>query len=322
MHTVVVLALQGAIPFDLAIPFQVFGDAATAIGEPLYQVSLAARRRGPLTTSEGFSIIVPRGLSALAPADTIVVIGSEPPGAGTDDDVLSALRRAKRRGVRLLSICTGAFVLAEAGLLDGRKATTHWRYCEDFGRRYPRVSLDRAVLFVEEGELMTSAGAAAGIDLCLHVVARDYGADVANRAARRTVSAPHRSGGQAQFIETPLPTVPERGLDACRQWALEHLAERITLSRLARQAVMSPRTFLRHFKAETGTTPQQWLIEQRVSLARRLLEQTDLPIDEVARRSGFGSAQTLRLHFRKVLKLSPTVYRGGFRHRIFSTQKH
>jgi transcriptional regulator GlxA family with amidase domain len=312
MHRVAVLGLEGVIPFDLGIPFQVFGDARDADERPLYDVSFAARRRGLVRTSAGFSIAAPFGLSRLDWAQTVVVVGSDPPQAGVDRQVRAALRSAQRRGARLASICTGAFVLAECGLLDDRRATTHWRYCDDFHERYPQVKLDPAVLFIEEGELLTSAGAAAGIDLCLHVVSVDYGLEVANRVARRTVSAPHRSGGQAQFIETPMPSPRLQSLESTRGWALEHLHEPISLDDLARRAAVSVRTLVRHFRSETGTTPLQWLTEQRLLLARRLLEQTDLPVEVVARRSGFGSGQTLRLRFRQALGTTPRDYREAF----------
>lgn len=312
VHRVVVLGLERVIPFDLAIPFQVFGDARGPDGRPLYDVVLAGRRRETLVTSAGFSIVVSKGLSRLARADTVVTVGSEPAGAGVDDDVRAALRKALHRGTRILSVCTGAFVLAEAGLLDGRRATTHWRHSALFRERYPRVELDAAVLYTHDGQVLTSAGAAAGIDLCLHVVSLDYGAEVANSVARSTVSAPHRSGGQAQFIEAPLPAGTARRLDATRDWALRHLDEAISLDDLARHAAISRRTLVRRFASETGTTPLQWLIEQRLLLARRLLEQTDLSIEDVVWRCGFGSPATLRLHFRRSLGTNPHAYRDAF----------
>lgn len=312
MQQVVVLGLDRVIPFDLAIPFQVFGDARGTGGEPLYEVVLAGRRRGMLATSAGFSIVMPNGLSRLARAATIVTVGSEPAGAGVDDEVCQALRKAMRRGARILSICTGAFVLAEAGLLDGRRATTHWRLREQFHERYPRVELDTAVLYQDDGQLLTSAGAAAGIDLCLYVVSLDHGADVANSVARSTVSAPHRSGGQAQFIEAPLPKGPGRGLESTRDWARQHLDEAISVDHLARQADVSRRTLVRRFTSETGMTPLQWVLDKRLMLARRLLEQTDLSVDQIVQRCGFGSPATLRLHFRRSLGTSPIAYRGAF----------
>ena len=312
MHRVAVLGLERVIPFDMAIPFQVFGDARGADEQPLYEVVLAGRRRGMLATSAGFSIVMPNGLSHLAHADTIVTVGSEPAGTGVDGEVCAALRQALRRGARILSICTGAFVLAEAKLLDGRRATTHWRHCEVFRTRYPRDDLDAAVLYTHDGQLLTSAGAAAGIDLCLHVVSLDYGAAVANSVARSTVSAPHRSGGQAQFMDAPIPSGTARSLGPTREWARLHLDEAIGLGDLARHAAMSRRTLVRRFTSEAGTTPLKWLIDQRLLLARQLLEQTDLDLGEIVRRCGFGSPATLRLHFRRTLGTSPSAYRDAF----------
>jgi transcriptional regulator GlxA family with amidase domain len=312
MHRVAVLALEGVIPFDMAIPFQVFADARWPDDVPMYRIELTGRRRGTVTTSAGFSVTVPHGLSALAQADTIVAVGSEPPGRGVDETIRTALRRATARGARILSICTGAFVLAEAGLLDGRRATTHWRYRERFRARYPQVNLDPAVLYTRDGQFLTSAGAAAGIDLCLHVIALDHGIEAANAVARATVSPPHRSGGQAQFIEEPLPRSPALSLDATRRWARQHLDQPIRLEDLARHAAVSRRTLVRRFTSETGTTPLRWLIEERLRLARRLLEQTQLGVDMIAQRVGFGSAATLRFHFRRTLATSPKAYRDAF----------
>ncbi len=312
VHRIAVLALDRVIPFDMAIPFQVFGDARGANDEPLYEVALAGRRNGLVTTCAGFAISVPHGLAALARADSIVVVGSEPAGTGVDLAVRAALRRATERGARILSICTGAFVLAEAGLIDGRRATTHWRQRDRFRRRYPRVNLDAAVLYTHDGPFLTSAGAAAGIDLCLHVIALDHGVDVANAVARATVSPPHRSGGQAQFFEEPLPRTGAAGLEATRNWARQHLNEAIRLEDLARRAAVSRRTLVRRFASETGTTPLRWLIEERLRLARLLLERTGLSVDAIAQQSGFGSAATLRLHFRRILATSPTAYRTAF----------
>lgn len=312
MHRVAVLALEGVIPFDMAIPFQVFADARWPDDVPMYHIELTGRRRGTVTTSAGFSVTVPHGLSALARADTIVAVGSEPPGRGVDETIRTALRQATARGARILSICTGAFVLAEAGLLDGRRATTHWRYRERFRARYPQVNLDPAVLYTRDGQFLTSAGAAAGIDLCLHVITLDHGIEVANAVARATVSPPHRSGGQAQFIEEPLPRSPALSLDATRRWARQHLDQPIRLEDLARHAAVSRRTLVRRFESETGTTPLRWLIEERLRLARRLLEQTQLGVDMIAQRVGFGSAATLRFHFRRTLATSPKAYRDAF----------
>jgi transcriptional regulator GlxA family with amidase domain len=310
MHRIVVLALDGVVPLNLATPFSIFGDARDADGRPLYSLTLAGARAGPVATSAGFPITVARGLRALAAADTIVVPATSTFREPADPAVLRALRRTN---ARVMSICAGAFVLAEAGLLDGRRATTHWAYADAFRSRFPAVALDPAVLYVDEGDVLTSAGAAAGIDLCLYVVAADHGAEVANRVARHNLTAPHRDGGQAQFVERPLAATRDGSLEATRAWALDRLGSRLTIDELAKHAAMSRRTLIRRFKAETGTTPLQWLIIQRTGLARRLLEETDLPIEAVAARSGFGSAPSLREHFRRSLATSPQAYRATFR---------
>ena len=226
---------------------------------------------------------------------------------------LEALRAAHARGARVASICTGAFVLAHAGLLDGRRATTHWAHAERLAERYPAVTVDPGVLYLDEGDVLTSAGVAAGIDLCLHLVRRDHGAEVANAVARRIVVAPHRDGGQAQFVEAPVPVAEEHGLEPTRAWATERLREPLTVAAMARHAACSERTFARRFRAETGTTPLQWLLGQRVLHARRLLEATDLPVEHVADAAGFGTAASLRAHFRRATATTPLAYRRTFR---------
>ena len=232
-----------------------------------------------------------------------------PPAAALD-----ALRAAHARGARVASICTGAFVLAHAGLLDGRRATTHWAHAERLAERYPAVTVDPGVLYVDEGDVLTSAGVAAGIDLCLHLVRRDHGAEVANAVARRIVVAPHRDGGQAQFVEAPVPVADgARARSRTRAWALERLREPLTVAAMARHAACSERTFARRFRAETGTTPLQWLLGQRVLHARRLLEATDLPVEHVADAAGFGTAASLRAHFRRATATTPLAYRRTFR---------
>jgi transcriptional regulator GlxA family with amidase domain len=230
--------------------------------------------------------------------------------------VFEALRRAHARGVRVASFCTGAFVLAEAGLLDGRRATTHWSECDDLARRYPRVSVDPAVLYVDEGDVLTSAGSAASIDLCLHIVRQDYGAEVASQLARQLVVSPQRDGGQAQFIDTPMPVLASSNLFAQTvAWLQQHLGEQVTVDELAARAAMSPRTFARRFLASTGTTPYQWLLRERVLFAQRLLETTDLPIELVAAKSGFGTAGAMRTYFRRAISTSPQTYRRAFKDR-------
>jgi transcriptional regulator GlxA family with amidase domain len=304
LHCVAVLALPEVVLFDLAIPCQLLRRH--------YAVEVCAPAAGPVATTSGFPLEAPRGLDALAEADTILVPGFDPTEWPLDDAVLDALRAAHARGARVGSICTGAFALAAAGLLDGRRATTHWRYAERLAQAYPAVRVEPNVLYVDEGSILTSAGVAAGIDLCLHLVRRDHGAETANEVARQTVVAPHRSGGQAQFIERPVAPRDEAGLAATRAWALERLEQPLTVARLAAHAHCSERTFARRFRAETGTTPLQWLLEQRIAHARRLLEASDLPVETVAQDCGFGSAVALRQHFRRATATTPSAYRRTF----------
>jgi transcriptional regulator GlxA family with amidase domain len=304
MHRVALLALPEVVLFDLATPSQLLRRH--------YRVEVCAAHPGEVASSAGVPLHVAHGLELLETAGTVLVPGFDPthwPPAAT---VLEALRAAHRRGARVGSICTGAFALAEAGLLDGRRATTHWRYAAQLAERYPHVAVDPDVLYVDEGDVLTSAGVAAGIDLCLHLLRRDHGASAANAAARQTVVAPHRSGGQAQFIERPVPASDHDGLEATRAWALERLEQPLTVGALARHACCSERTFARRFRAETGTTPLRWLIERRVEHARQLLERSELPIEQVAQRCGFGSAAVLRQHFRRATAATPSSYRTAF----------
>jgi len=304
-HRVAVLAFDGVVAFDLATPLQVFNAIRG------YSTTVCAADR-QIEAAHGFGIVAPSGLEALAAADTVVVPGVADERATVGEPILAALRAAAERGARMASICTGAFILGQAGLLAGRRATTHWRSIDEFRRQFPDVLVEPDVLYVDEGELVTSAGVAAGIDLCLHLVRRDLGAEAANRAARRIVVAPHRAGGQAQFIDAPVPDAEGGGLGDTRAWALAHLSEPLTVEAMARQAGFSPRTFARRFRAETGTTPLKWLLAQRVLLARRLLETTDLPVEHVADRAGFGTAVSLREHFRRAVATTPTAYRTAF----------
>ena len=304
MHRVAVLALADVVLFDLATPCQLL--------ERDYRVEPCGLAPGPVPTTSGFPLVVTRGLEALDDADTVIVPGLDPVAWPPPAAALDALRAAHARGARIASICTGAFVLAATGLLDGRRATTHWRHVARFAELFPRVEVDPDVLYVDEGDVLTSAGVAAGIDLCLHLLRRDHGADVANAAARQTVVAPHRSGGQAQFIEHPVPSRTEGGLEPTRTWALARLEQPLTVAALARHACCSERTFARHFRAETGTTPLRWLLTQRIDHARRLLEASDLPVETVAQRCGFGSAASLRQHFRRATATTPTAYRRTF----------
>ena len=227
--------------------------------------------------------------------------------------MLAAIRAADARGARLMSICTGAFALAAAGVLVGRRVATHWRHAAELQALHPDLDVDPRVLYVDDGRVLTSAGVAAGIDLCLHVVARDHGAERANAIARRMIVAPHRGGGQAQFVERPLPPADDGGLVATRAWMLDRLDRPLTVAEMARHAVRSERSFARHFRSETGTTPLRWLHEQRILHARRLLEQSDLPVEVIAARSGFGTATTLREHFGRAVRTTPTAYRRAFR---------
>jgi len=306
MHRVVVLALGEVVAFDLAIAAQVFGR------EPArYEFCVCGARPGPVATSTGFGLLVDHGLEALADADTVIVPGIEE--TAIDPRALDALRTAHARGARMVSICTGAFVLAAAGLLDGRRATTHWAYADRLAHRHPLIDVDPNVLYVDDGDVLTSAGVAAGIDLCLHIVRTDHGADFANAVARRIVVAAHREGGQAQFVDQPLPERGTRGLGPTRAWALSRLSAPLTIGALADHAATSERTFARRFRAETGTTALQWLLTQRVLLARRLLEASDAPIEQVAGDCGFGSATSLRQHFARALGTTPSAYRRAFR---------
>jgi transcriptional regulator GlxA family with amidase domain len=268
-----------------------------------------------VTADGGFQIQAEHGLTKLRQADTVLVLPTERPDQ-VPPEVLVALRAAHRRGARLVSLCTGAFILAAAGLLNSRRATTHWTECADLARRYPLVSVDPAVLYVDEGDILTSAGTAAGIDLCLHVVRRDYGTEVATQRARQMVVPPQRDGGQAQYIDAPMPEVDSSDLFADTiSWLEEHVDQPVQVHDLAARAAMSPRTFARRFLATTGVTPYQWLLRQRVRLAQRLLEVSDLPVEIVAKRSGFVTAGNLRKHFSRAVHTSPQSYRRAFQDR-------
>jgi transcriptional regulator GlxA family with amidase domain len=303
-HRVAVFALPDVVVFDLATPFQLLGRD--------YEMTLCATEPGPVQTTSGFPVVASHGLDALAEAGTIVVPGFDPKEWPPPREALDALRTAHARGARVASICTGAFALGAAGLLDGRRATTHWRYAAQLAALCPQAQIDPGVLYVDEGDLLTSAGVAAGIDLCLHLLRRDHGVAAANAAARHTVVAPHRSGGQAQFIERAVPPSDDGSLEGTRAYALARLDEPFTVAQLARHACTSERTFNRRFRQETGTTPLRWLHAQRVDHARRLLETSDLPVETVAQRCGFGSAAILRQHFRRATSTTPTAYRRTF----------
>jgi transcriptional regulator GlxA family with amidase domain len=315
-HRVVVLLLEPVIGYDAVIPPQILGQARADDGAALYDVAMASLDGEPVSSSLGYAITPHGDASLLTIADTVIVPGTKVPGPRHDGtvptDVAEALA-SLRPGVRLVSICTGAFVLAGAGLLDGRPATTHWKYVDEFVRLYPAVKLDEAVLFTDDGDVLTSAGLSAGVDLCLHLLRRDHGTEVANRVARHLVVPPWRDGGQAQYIERQVPERPEQSTAAARAWALDRLEAPVRVSELARVSGMSVRTFTRRFRAETGESPTVWLIRQRIQHARRLLETTDLPVDAVAARSGLGSGASLRAHLRTHVGVSPTAYRRTFR---------
>jgi AraC family transcriptional regulator, transcriptional activator FtrA len=310
---VVALALDGLVTFDLACATQVFGGDDRDDPPPLYRFEVCAVRRGRVVTADGLVLSVANGLEALQRADLVVVPGYVPVAPAPPRRALAAVRAAHARGARVLSICTGAFLLAHAGLLDGRRATTHWSACRRLADAFPAVRVQPDVLYVDEGDVLTSAGVAAGLDLCLHVVRNDHGVQAATDIARWTVVAPHREGGQAQFVDTPVPEVPSASLGATRAWALARLHEPLDVPALAAHACCSTRTFARRFKAETGCTPKQWLLAARVRRAQHLLETTDLNVDEVARHAGFGNAAALRVHFERITTRTPSAYRAAFR---------
>ncbi|KDF00983.1 AraC family transcriptional regulator [Mycolicibacterium aromaticivorans JS19b1 = JCM 16368] len=317
MHRIAVLWVEPVVGFDAAIAPTLFGAATGADGNPLYEVVTCGLARGPVATTNGYAMVPAAGPEALATADTVVIPGTRYAPArvhGELDADLAAALATIRPGTRIVSICTGAFVLAAAGLLDGRPATTHWRFADDLRALRPDVVLDENVLFVDDGDLLTSAGLAAGIDLCLHIIRRDHGAAVVNEVARQCVVPPWREGGQAQFIERQVLADPHGHMStaATRQWALDHLDEPLSIEQLARHAQMSARTFCRRFRDETGQSPGGWVRARRVERARELLETHDLPVDEVARRAGLGSGANLRHHLRRGLGMSPSSYRKVF----------
>ncbi|MCX5378426.1 GlxA family transcriptional regulator [Streptomyces sp. NBC_00091] len=316
-HRVVVLALAGLLPFELGIPHRIFGGAKDPAGRHLYEILTCGLAPGPVPTDADFAVHVEHGPELLGTADTVVVPASHELGVvhehGRLTDELAAALAHIRPGTRLVSICTGGYVLAAAGYLDGRRATTHWAYAEHFQGLFPAVRVDPDVLYTDDGNVLTSAGVAAGIDLCLHIVRRDHGAAVANDAARRTVVPPHREGGQAQFVNRPVPEPQQASTTAARAWVLERLHEPLLLSDLARQEAMSVRTFTRRFREECGLSPGEWITRQRVERARQLLERSELPMEAVARETGFGTAQSLRKHVQAALGVSPTAYRRTFR---------
>lgn len=309
-HTVVTLLTPGANAFEFAVACEVFGLRRPELEVEWYEHHLAAVTR-PLVVKGGWTIDTCHGLEALDLADTLVVPAwpIEPPR-----DAVTAIRAVYDRGARIVSFCSGAFALAAAGILDGRPATTHWMYADELARRYPKVRFDPEVLYVDDGQVLTSAGTAGAIDLALHIVRADHGSQIANEVARRMVVAPHREGGQSQFVMSPVPQASNRdGLRPLLEWMEENLHADQSVDTLARMAAMSPRTLARRFRDVTGTTPVRWLTHQRVSRAQELLEATDLPVEAIARRTGFGTAANLRVHFRRSTGTSPAEHRRGHR---------
>ena len=308
--TVAVLAFDRISPFHLSVPCLVFGSRES----PPCEIRVCACEPGPLTTTAGFSLAAPFGLEALQTADIVIVPSWRDAAERAPEALLAALASAHRRGVRVVGLCLGAYVLAQAGLLDGRRATTHWAWAEDFAARFPRVKLAPEVLYVEEDGLMTSAGTAAAIDCCLHLIREEHGAEVANRIARHLVVPPHREGGQAQFIAQPVPATPrDSRLAGLLDWVREHLAEPHSLDSLAARALMSRRTLTRHFRELTGTTVAGWLMRERLACAQRLLESGDQSVEQIAALVGFGSAVSLRQQFKRAFGVSPSAWRHNFR---------
>jgi AraC family transcriptional activator FtrA len=298
--------------FEFGCAVEVFGLPRPEFGAAWYQFVTCAAEPGPLRAVGGFRVTTDAGLEVLARAGTIIIPGWKGPDAQPSPELIEALRAAHAAGARLISICSGVFVLAAAGVVTNEKVTTHWRYADRLKSLYPNLQVDPNVLYVDAGQILTSAGSAAGLDLCLHVVRRDFGGAVANQVARRLVLAPHRNGGQAQFIERPIhPRADNRLSDLIAELAMR-LDEPLTIATMARRAAMSPRNFIRRFREATGLTPLDWLIDARLGRARELLEATDLPVEEIARQCGFGAAATLRHHFRRKLHLSPLEYRRRF----------
>lgn len=308
-HHVVALALPGVVPFDLATVAQVFGHA----DEPEYTFRIATVGGGPVRTSTGFEITGGGDLTTLAHAQTVIVPGFRPCTHPLDDAALEALRTARTDGARIASVCTGAFALAAAGLLDGLSATTHWQDTAQLRAAHPAIDVQPDVLYIDHGQIATSAGVAAGIDLCLHLVRRDHGQRLANSIARRMVVPPHRAGGQAQFVTAvPAPSSPRDEFAALLDWALGNLDRSLTVTALSRRAHLSERQLTRRFIARTGRTPLQWLLHQRVLAAMELLETTDFSLETIATRTGFGTAATMRRQFSRQIGTAPSAYRRTF----------
>jgi transcriptional regulator GlxA family with amidase domain len=311
LHTVAALVHDRVSMFELGIAAEVFGVDRTPEGLPAFELTVCTPAPGSVVTSIGLQLAVPHGLEALDDADLVIVA---PGGTGIrpSPEVTLALHAASDRGARVVSFCSAAFTLARAGLLTGRRATTHWSYVDAFRAEFPDVDLVPDVLFVEDGPIATSAGTASAIDLCLHLVRASHGPAAASGIARRMVVPPQRDGGQAQFVQTPVRAVPAQTLSAVLDWAAAHLDDELSVAVLAQRAAMSERTFARRFRDETGTTPHHWVLAQRIALAEQLLEGGAVSVEEVARRCGFGSAAMLRHHFTRVRSTTPTAYRRTF----------
>ncbi|MER6289945.1 GlxA family transcriptional regulator [Streptomyces sviceus] len=313
LKNVAAVVLDGVNPFELGVVCEVFGTDRSDDGLPVYDFAVASAEGPRLTSRSGFALHVEHGLERLETADLIAVPACAryetrdfPP------ELLEALRNGVDRGARVLSVCSGVFLLAAAGLLDGRRCTVHWHHAEELARAYPRLTVEPDVLYVDEDPVITSAGTAAGIDACLHIVRKEQGPEVANKIARRMVVPPHREGGQAQYIERPLPRSKCDTVGEVLVWMEQHLDEEVTVEQLAERAHMSPRTFARRFQQETGTTPYRWILRQRVLLAQRLLEATDETVDAIAGRAGFGTAAALRHQFLRAVGTTPNAYRRTF----------
>ncbi|MFG2636181.1 GlxA family transcriptional regulator [Streptomyces sp. NPDC048362] len=314
LTNVAAVLLDGVHPFELGVVCEVFGIDRSDEGLPVYDFAVVSAEGPDLATHCGFTVSTPHGLERLEEADLIAVPAGETyTERAYPEELLAALRRAVDRGARVLSVCSGVFVLAAAGLLDGRRCTVHWHDAEQLARRYPRLRVEPDVLYVDEDPVITSAGTAAGIDACLHLVRKEQGPEVANKIARRMVVPPHRDGGQAQYIERPLPRASCDTVGDVLAWMEAHLDQEVTVEQLAARALMSPRTFARRFQQETGTTPYRWILRQRVLVAQELLERTEETMDAIAWRAGFGTAAALRHQFVRALGTTPNAYRRAFR---------
>lgn len=309
-----VIAFDGISPFLLSVPCVVFRPDANDRTLPNFQIKVCAADPSPMRTNAGFSIHTSQCLADLKDAQTVIVPSWRDTGEIPPEALLDGLRQAHQRGARIVGLCLGSFVLAAAGLLDGRRATTHWKWADELAQRYPRVNVEPRVLYVDDGDIVTSAGSAAAIDCCLHLLRTQYGAEVANHIARRMVVPPFRQGGQAQFIEQPVfsSVTPDR-LSEVTEWMTQNLDTTLTLDELAERAFMSRRTFTRRFRQMTGTTVSQWLLNQRLALAQRMLEMTDKPIEVVAEKSGFATPSLFRRCFGQAFGIKPSVYRREFR---------